>query len=115
MILTLPLPPSVNMAYVNVQGRGRVRSKLYNAWIKNADNYLFTQMKKVKPLTGKYSLIIRLPQNMRGDADNRTKIVSDYLVKRNITPDDRHCQSFHTVRADVAECEVEISAGGGIA
>lgn len=108
--LTLPLPPSVNGAYATV-GKRRVKSKDYKIWLAQADSYLLMQWKLFKPITGRYMLRIILPQNMRGDASNRIKICEDFLVSREVTPDDKHCQKASAERdASVPAhvCRVEI-------
>lgn len=33
---------------------------------------------------------INLPEMMRGDIDNRSKAVIDFLASRGVTPDDKH-------------------------
>lgn len=68
------------------------------------------QKARIKPVTGDYKLCVGIPKALRGDADNRLKCVSDFLVSREITPDDKHCQEF-TIRriASLVECEVEIT------
>lgn len=109
--MLLPMPPSLNAMFRNVAGVGRVKTKAYKAWLKEADDYYWMQKSKIKPVEGEYKLTIRVPKTMRGDADNRIKAVSDYLVSREITPDDRHCQSFTIERChSTVECEVEVMA-----
>jgi Holliday junction resolvase RusA-like endonuclease len=43
--LRIPMPPSVNSAYTNVPGVGRVKTKEYREWIKNCKKHLLTQKK----------------------------------------------------------------------
>lgn len=40
-------------------------------------------------LTGQLEILIRLPL-IRGDVSNRIKAVEDWLVRRNLTGDDKH-------------------------
>lgn len=114
MKITLPLPPSTNHLYANVPGVGRVKTMRYKQWIKAADKYYLAQLRNIKPVSGPISLAIRLPANTRGDTSNRIKAAEDYLVKRQITGDDKHTWKVSAERvASVAEgeCEIEITTG----
>jgi crossover junction endodeoxyribonuclease RusA len=107
--LSLPVPPSVNAMYRNVAGRGRVKTAAYKRWVRDADSHYLMQKPRLRPIVGEYELSIRLPKATRGDVDNRVKAVADYLVSREITADDRHCQKITVQRAaDTWLCEVEI-------
>lgn len=109
-VITLPLPPSVNAMYRNVRGVGRVKTQEYKRWVAVADSYFFTQKRNITGITGKYDLHIRIPILMKGDVDNRIKPISDYLVARGVTPDDKHCMKVSIERFDgVSECEVEVT------
>lgn len=80
----------MNNAYINVQKRGRVKSKRYVEWLREADKwYQLQRLHAVRPILGPRILHIRLPK-IRGDASNRIKLVEDYLVSRGLTGDDRH-------------------------
>lgn len=108
--ITLPLPPSVNALYRNVNGIGRVRTQEYKKWVGVADGYFFTQKKNIRGVVGKYELYIRIPVLMNGDCDNRIKPVADYLASRGVTSDDRHCMKIIVERCEgVTECEVEVT------
>lgn len=109
--LRIPVPPSVNGAYVNKRGGGgRFKSNRYTAWIESANKHYMTQKRATKPVRGPYEAKIRLPQDMRGDVDNRTKLLLDYLVRLELTDDDKHCAKL-TVERDpglAGECVVTI-------
>lgn len=116
--LNLPIPPSVNHAYPTVKTKTgkhqRVKSKECRDWIKQADAWLMTQKTKYvhANIAGPITLRILLPVEMRGDVSNRTKVAEDYLVRRNITPDDRYSRKVSAERsADVATgmCRVVIA------
>ncbi len=93
--LDLPIPPSVNNMF---PGRaGRFKSKQYRAWILAAGWEL--KMQKVWPVSGAYALTLELPENMRGDVDNRLKGISDLLVSHRLTPDDSRAFSATAVRS----------------
>lgn len=85
---SVPVPPSLNMCFSNAPGRGRVKTPVYRAWIEEAGWMLASQ--RPGKIQGPYQAIIRLPENTRGDIDNRAKAVLDLMVKHKITPDDRH-------------------------
>jgi Holliday junction resolvase RusA-like endonuclease len=106
--LHLPVPPSVNGLYFNLPGRGRVRTRAYREWVRNADAHLMAQKRPAARLTGPLELLIKIPRYLRGDISNRIKALEDYLVSREITGDDRHNARVVIERADVADCEVEL-------
>jgi hypothetical protein len=86
----LPVPPSLNNAFVNVQKHGRARSREYRVWLSQADKWYYLQgLHKLEPIVGPRALHISLPQ-IRGDASNRIKLVEDWLVSRKLTGDDKH-------------------------
>jgi Holliday junction resolvase RusA-like endonuclease len=101
--LTLPLPPSVNASTRNVAKVGRVKTAAYRNWIAEADASYMEQKRGVKPLTGPYTFHMWVPQNMRGDVDGRLKAAIDYLVRVELTPDDRHCQKVTVERWHMVE------------
>jgi Holliday junction resolvase RusA-like endonuclease len=84
---SVPVPPSLNMCFSNVPGRGRVKTALYKAWIEEAGWAIASQ--RPSKIQGPYQAIIRLPEKTPGDIDNRAKAVLDLMVKHKITPDDR--------------------------
>jgi Holliday junction resolvase RusA-like endonuclease len=102
MELKLPVPPSVNAAYANrrgTTGRGRYKTASYHRWLIDADAYYTWQnLGRVKPITGPYRVSIVLPKATRGDIDNRVKLTMDWLVSRNLTPDDCLCRSIRVER-----------------
>jgi crossover junction endodeoxyribonuclease RusA len=111
MNLTLPVPPSVNTMFRNVPKVGRVKTKAYRQWLKEADQHFLMQKKRLLVIAGEYEVSIKLPKTTRGDVDNRTKAVLDFLVSREITEDDRNCRKVTIERsADTWLCEVTITA-----
>lgn len=105
-MIRLPIPPSVNMMFRNVPGKGRVKTGGYKSWLTEAG----WRLKEQRPatLSGKYELRIRIPDQLHGDIDNRIKAVSDLLVTHGIVKDDRHARFVSVERADVTECEIEL-------
>lgn len=108
MTLRLPLPPSVNAAYANIPGVGRIASKRLKDWKKEAGWQILIQ--KPQRVYGPYKLEIMIPRSTRGDASNRIKAAEDLLVALRITPDDRFCEGITIKRGDVTEMEIEIEA-----
>lgn len=106
--LKLPIPPSTNNLYVNVRGRGRVRSQRYATWA-NAAGW---EIKRQHPekVSGAISLDIAV-QRKRSNADvsNRIKAVEDLLVHMGVIDDDKHVQSVTCRWADIEGCEVTIT------
>lgn len=87
--LDLPIPPSINAAYVNVRGRGRVKSKGYKSWRTAALWEIVAQ--KPKPVTGPYRVEIKMRRpHALADCDNRQKLLVDCVVKSRVVPDDRN-------------------------
>lgn len=91
--LSLPMPPSVNAMYVNRSKsgmRGRMISKEYAAWRKEADGALWRQ-KPLPSFPGKVAvlLVFQQPKGLR-DLDGCIKPVLDYLVRHAIIKEDNH-------------------------
>lgn len=115
--LELPLPPSSNNAYINVLGRGRVRSKAHAEWKRSASWEMVLSccgsLREKTKIEGPFRLAIYLPNKIRGDVSNRVKLAEDLLVELGVTPDDRHAVSVHAERsADVApgRCLIVVEA-----
>lgn len=107
--LTLPVPPSLNHAFANAPGIGRVKTKAYKAWITGAGWHLKAQGPLV-PLIGEVTVEIRIGlRGNRGDVDNRVKGVLDLLVRHHIIEDDRKVRKVSAEWADdIGACEVTI-------
>lgn len=111
MHFILPLPPSANMAYRNVPGIGRVKTKDHIAWKREAGTIAKLQHRQQgsprladkKP----YRLLVKVGMDRRGDIMNREKLLTDLLVSLDIIPDDRWCDEFTIYRSPhVVGCEV---------
>jgi len=114
--IRLPIPPSVNAAYANLAGKGRIKTAAYRRWEKAADGQaILDGMFKpgVRPfVTGKAEIVVRLPAGMRGDVYNRGKAPEDWLVSRGFTADDKHNNAvqcrFDARLADPRYCEIDV-------
>lgn len=101
-------PPSVNNLFVNVRGKGRVRSDRYKTWL-NAAGWDVLQA-RVKPIHGKVrmALIVARP-NRRADLDNRLKAIGDLLVHQGVLIDDSQIESISAEWSDtIPGCRVVI-------
>jgi len=91
-MIHLPYPPSTNTLYMNVRGRGRVKTRRYLTWIKNAGGVLMAL--KVKPVSGRVNVSISIlrPDKRKRDIDNLAKAILDLLVNHKIIEDDRYIE-----------------------
>ncbi len=111
-VFSIPPPPSVNSAFRNVAGKGRVKTREYQAWRNNAVALLMGTVKA--RVAGPFSVAINLPWNMRGDIDNRVKGIIDALVSSGKVDDDRFMDSLHVHRtAEPPLAIVEVAAMDG--
>lgn len=83
----VPCPPSVNALYLNVPGKGRVKTRRYRDWIKEAG--LMVMASRVGCIDGPVKVDIALPQSMRGDTDGRIKALLDLAVRLGLIEDDK--------------------------
>ncbi len=106
----LPLPPSANKLFANVPGKGRVQTRAYKNWRKNAVLSIFAQVRADQRIGGPVALSICVPSGMRGYLDNRLKALIDSLVASNRIDDDKHVQSITILRggADAGTAEVKV-------
>ena len=87
------MPPSVNNIFVNVAGRGRVKTKAYKAWLGEAGWMLVTQRnqhRSHKRIDGPVAVDVRAyrPASKRRDLDNILKALLDLLSHTQTIKDD---------------------------
>lgn len=101
-------PPSVNNLFVNVRGKGRVRSDRYKTWL-NAAGWDVLQA-RVKPVHGKVRVTVQARRpSRRADLDNINKAPLDLLVKHGVLIDDSQIESLTTEWSDtIPGCRVVI-------
>jgi Holliday junction resolvase RusA-like endonuclease len=97
MHLKLPPPPSVNRAFRNVAGKGRVKTRDYRDWRKNAVLAIYAQVRADQRIGGSVAVTVSLPTSMQGDIDNRIKGLLDALVASQRIDDDKHVTTI-TIR-----------------
>jgi len=94
--LTLPWPPSVNKAWCNVPGKGRVKTKAYKSWEEAAGWSLRSQSlaKITSPVTIFYTFG---KKSGRFDLSNFIKPIEDLLVSLKVISDDNSkvIRDFH--------------------
>ena len=110
----MPTPPGVNGLFVNVVGRGRVKSPEYRRWVRHASASLMASgaARSVR-FQGCVSVVLTIErENRRSDVDGRGKAVLDLLVKMGILTDDRHVMDltlrwgrFPGTVVSIASCE----------
>jgi Holliday junction resolvase RusA-like endonuclease len=109
----VPMPPSLNNAFVNVAGKGRVRSKAYRAWAEVAGWMVKARMNGA--VNGPVTVSIDIcPSTRRAyDLDNRAKPCLDLLVSCGVIPDDSNkIIKALTIRevAEGPECVISLEA-----
>lgn len=107
----LPTPPSTNNLFINVKGRGRIKSRQYKAWAEEAGWRLLAQ--RVRPVSGRVHVTIRAirKDGRRRDIDNIIKPILDLLVAQRVISDDRHVEMVSAswvVSADLAGVSVTL-------
>lgn len=83
--VTVPMPPSANALFANASC-GRIKSRKYRDWIKEAG--WIVQAARVGRIIGAVKVEIILPSNMRGDPDNRIKPLLDLVTRLGLIEDD---------------------------
>ena len=114
MHFVLPVPPSANMAYKNIPGIGRAKTKEHNQWKREAGIIATLQHRQQGspklPDSQPYKMLIKVNISRRGDIMNREKLLTDLLVGLEIIPDDRWCDEYVIYRSPhVAGVEVIIA------
>lgn len=80
IVLDLPLPPSVNAAFAGGRAQRHLTMKTaaYRFWLQQVqERYGDHRIGAIGAVP--YGLWIELPMKMRGDIDNRVKLLSDVL------------------------------------
>ena len=88
----LDMPPSVNAAFANVAGRGRVLSASARTWKKRAAMEISLQARGIR-FMGQYNLAVKLSDaglTHDRDCDNALKLLLDAIVKSGAVIDDNH-------------------------
>lgn len=109
--LTLPVPPSLNNAFVNSADGGRHKSARYIAW-RNAAHLALIAQGKPPRIAGPIAVALEFPAAMRGDLDNRIKPVLDFLVVHGLIGDDRNVDWLQAKRENRDNVRVVVTRRG---
>jgi Holliday junction resolvase RusA-like endonuclease len=92
MSLVLPMPPSVNGAYRNVPGVGRVKTRVYRDWATEAA--LLMKIQARGRIDGPYAIHVEVdrPDKRRRDLSNLLKVLEDTIVAQGLVEDDSLCE-----------------------
>lgn len=90
--LVLPMPPSVNGAYRNVPGLGRVKTKEYKSWATEAA--ILMKLQARGSIEGAYAIHVEIdrPDKRRRDLSNLLKVLEDTIVANGLVEDDSLCE-----------------------
>lgn len=111
--ISIPVPPSVNGAWCNVPGRGRVKSAAYRKWSADAGMLAKVQVAGKPQITGPLVVSIRCERPRAGaDVDNRIKPVLDLLTDIRLIGDDSQVVKVSCEWAAVRGAIVDVSEVG---
>jgi Holliday junction resolvase RusA-like endonuclease len=84
----MPTPPSANALFKNVPGKGRVKAKAYDDFVRMGVSAIRRQ--DVGRLTGRLVAIFGVERmSDRADIDNRLKAMLDTIAEAGVIEDDR--------------------------
>jgi Holliday junction resolvase RusA-like endonuclease len=106
----LPVPPTTNHLYLNMRGKGRVKSPQYRDWITEAGLLLNRQwgLSKIETQVT-IEILVERQGKRRADISNRIKAVEDLMVSQGVLADDRLVERVEAQWCDdVDGCVVNI-------
>lgn len=109
IVITSPhIPPSLNNIYVNVPGKGRVKSSRYRTW-KTAAGW-DVKLARIVQIGGPVhlSIIVEKPRGVRSDISNRIKPLEDLLTDMDVLVDDSQVMKVSAEWGDIKGFRVEI-------
>lgn len=108
LTLKVPIPPTTNHLYLNVKGKGRVKTKAYRVWQEQAG--WLNSKAKWQPFTGLVAIEITVPTDRRRDLDNYLKALCDLLQYMGILKNDSQIEDLRIWRNGGTECVMQIKA-----
>lgn len=111
--LELPILPSVNAAFASRRGSHLLmKTAAYRAWTRAVqDEHGDGSLLPCLP-AGKFGLWLSLPATMRGDIDNRVKLVADVLRAPGGAGNARHSFGLHVTSDDAHMDALYVERGG---
>jgi crossover junction endodeoxyribonuclease RusA len=78
--------------FMNIRGRGRIKTKKYRDWLTAMGGHLIDQ--KVLPITGPFAVLVGVtrPDRRKRDLDNMIKPILDLLTIHGLIDDDSLAQ-----------------------
>lgn len=105
-------PPSVNHAFRNLPGRGRVKTGPYKAWLQASSWEIAAQ--RAGRMGGSVMVDMSIGRlSAMSDVDNRIKGILDLLVQNRVIDDDRFVQEVRARWVAKRGCRVIIMSIGG--
>lgn len=100
LVITVPVPPSVNNYYAVVRGR-KITSAAGRAWQRDAISGIRKQLKRIVPIKREVAIDATwFRARKAGDLSNRIKPAEDVLVKAGILEDDSQISELHWKRRE---------------
>lgn len=111
----IPVPPSLNNIYFNVDSGGRSKTRAYSEWKDAASWTIAAAVMAKHAIHGPVSVRLYLPLDTKGDCDNRLKGCLDALVASGRIDDDRNVQYASVERCiEGPLARLNVSAYGGV-
>lgn len=111
----LPLPPSVNAAFMSGRAGSKflAKSAAYIFWLGQVEDVYGRAKSPVLPIAAPGRLFVRvdLPESMRGDVDNRIKLVLDVLRPTRETDQGKRYYGLGVIQDDALVDWVLIGRG----
>jgi crossover junction endodeoxyribonuclease RusA len=103
--LLLPIPPTTNNLFRNIQTGGRARTAAYKTWLHEAGWEIKMQRAPTlhPPLRTCLRVLIEAPLGSNRDLDNALKPLLDLLVKMGVIADDSLIDDLRIVRSMFCE------------
>jgi len=103
VIVTMPVPPSLNKLWARAPGGKRVRSQAYRAWISTAAWLVKTQIVGMEPLSCRFNLEIEVPVSRR-DTGNWEKALCDLCQTAGVITNDGNAHRITITPTERTDC-----------
>lgn len=112
-VIDLAMPPSVNSIWRTRRGSNKpYLSPLYQSWKRDSDNRYLASKKLWRPVKGNFRCHVTLDvKRRRGDADNKIKVVLDWLQRVGLIENDELCDFVSVAWGRAPEgCRIRIKS-----